>query len=111
MENLEIPHDELLMFLPACIISDVLELSPQPLRKLVATRPNEPTRLHCEVSLSRVFEVLKVQDDLEREISKLKTEDFSLFAALKKEKIFEQAEKEIQKYLSASSGRGIQCAS
>ena len=127
MDSLTIAKEDLSLYLPRNVIQDVLELShsspvgmKNPLTQLESpnTSPQIPpleSRLHsyllrentriqpqCQLNLADIFDSLKVQEEIEKEIQNMNKQGVSLFSAMQEDKIFEEAEREIKEYLMAN---------
>ena len=128
MDSPNISKEDLPLYLPSNVIQDVLELShssPVGMKNLI-TQLASPTaspqipplesRLHsyllrehtriqpqCQLNLADIFDSLKVQEEIEKEIQSMNKRDISLFSAMQADKIFEEAEREIKEFIMANN--------
>ena len=119
MDSPRIPSDELNKYLPNHVIREVLGIKdPNQLANRSTSPFNSPQipplesrlhdyllganlrkQVHCQLNLSDIFNSLEVQKEIQHELENMGSHEISLFAAFQKERIFEQAEQEIQQFL------------
>ena len=134
MDSPNIPKDQLPSFLPKHVIREALgspqtpfQLPPSPTCFMSPTNAESPqippleSRLYdyvfrdnskqyprCQLNLTDLFDTLQVHEEIEKEIEKICTDEVSLFSALEQDRIFEQAQHEIQRFLEFDRGEVLQ---